>query len=73
MSNPNRPTARCAACGWVVYADAEVCKHCQASRERLAASPAKPWPDGPRCPSCHGRVLATSQRCKHCGHELLTP
>ena len=35
MSDSTRATTRCAACGWVVYADALRCKHCLVDRATM--------------------------------------
>jgi hypothetical protein len=71
MSNPDRPTLHCGACGWLVYADAVRCKHCGADRAKLT-SPGHAPERGRRCPACDGKVLPSSTRCKHCGADLPT-
>lgn len=70
MSDPNRPTTRCAKCHGVVYADAASCKHCGAARADFLSKDGPPPPEPPRCPACHGRVHASHRRCKHCGADL---
>jgi hypothetical protein len=72
MSDPTRPTANCAACGWLVYADAVGCKHCRAPREEMIAPAAAPA-RGVRCPKCDGKVLPSATSCKHCGGALTPP
>jgi primosomal protein N' len=69
MSDPDRATISCAACGWLVYADAVGCKHCRAPREQMAA-PTAPADRGLRCPRCDGKVLPSATSCKHCGGAL---